>query len=517
MGHQRDKPNRREQLLRDYRRRLTRLEIQRHRLKAVLARLEADRQDEQADLLTDQLAQQADASGPHDDSKPLGGAPTASPLPRPGGDPSTPRAAGPAAAPLTKTTSSTPPPGAEDGNAGPHFLVTPPADEILPQVGPSPQPCPPPAELEIADEVLDEAPQPLPLPSDRELGEALTAPDGPGSQGQQRGIWERVRNAPAWVTSVAFHLGLLLLLGLATFATWQDERPILAASLAQAAEELVEEIGEVEIQPLELEVPDPFDSAVEPDALVSDALDLPDLSPAGESLDAAMVGSDLDDLLSGDFAQQGAGALGSGGAGSGGGGQKSGRAKFFGAQAQGDRFVFVVDNSRSMVDGRMETALLELTRSVEALTPKQFFYVILYSDKAYALFHPQPADQLLPATPENKQRLRNWITTVQLCYGGRVLDAIELAASLEPQAVFLLSDGLIGASAMQSLIGPHERKFVLHTLGMTVPNAEAATNLSAIARAHRGTFRSVMVAPLAAQMARRRPLKKNPQGAGWAE
>ena len=50
--------------------------------------------------------------------------------------------------------------------------------------------------------------------------------------------------------------------------------------------------------------------------------------------------------------------------------------------------MFVVDNSNSMIRGRFETALLELIRTVDNMTPKQQFYVIFFSDTAYRVFHP---------------------------------------------------------------------------------------------------------------------------------
>ena len=59
-----------------------------------------------------------------------------------------------------------------------------------------------------------------------------------------------------------------------------------------------------------------------------------------------------------------------------GGGRKGGpvgAAMFFGTKAKGDRFVFVVDNSSSMKNGRLELALAELVKTVGSLTPKQSF------------------------------------------------------------------------------------------------------------------------------------------------
>ena len=40
-------------------------------------------------------------------------------------------------------------------------------------------------------------------------------------------------------------------------------------------------------------------------------------------------------------------------------------------EIQGDRFVFVIDNSSSMKGGRLEMAIAELVRTIEGMSPRQ--------------------------------------------------------------------------------------------------------------------------------------------------
>ena len=56
---------------------------------------------------------------------------------------------------------------------------------------------------------------------------------------------------------------------------------------------------------------------------------------------------------------------------------RTGSAMFFGTKSQGSRFVFVVDNSSSMKGAGWELAAAELIKTVEGLSEKQSFYVIL--------------------------------------------------------------------------------------------------------------------------------------------
>lgn len=200
---------------------------------------------------------------------------------------------------------------------------------------------------------------------------------------------------------------------------------------------------------------------------------------------------------------------GKGGARRGGGGGRRGggppgSADFFGTRSDGDRIVYIVDNSSSMKGGRLEMAEAELLKSVEALTPKQSFYVIFVSDQTYPMFYPELARELAPATPANKKRLAEWLPNAILASGKNreLIKAFNLAASLEPHAIFLLWDGDLRYSesvrmdVMNHLAGPSPWKFAIHTFGMGVTSLDNESNLSAIAQAHGGTYRRVNVPKL---------------------
>jgi hypothetical protein len=195
-----------------------------------------------------------------------------------------------------------------------------------------------------------------------------------------------------------------------------------------------------------------------------------------------------------------------------------GRTSFFGTPAQANRVVFLVDNSGSMKYGRMETTLFELARSIDSLSEKQEFYVVFYSDQAYPMLYPESVMKPLPATKQNKERLYSWLYTVELCQGGALLKAMEIAKSLDPQVVYLLSDGdITGEVTMQRLTQPNAHKFSVHTLGMGVAKPQDAQNLAAIAAANRGTFQMVRPSPAATQSAKLRPFKSNGRGVSWGE
>lgn len=177
---------------------------------------------------------------------------------------------------------------------------------------------------------------------------------------------------------------------------------------------------------------------------------------------------------------------------------------FFGTEAKGDRFVFVVDNSSSMKGGRLELAVAELIKTIEGLSLRQSFYVIFVSDKTYPMFYPQREPALVTATPANKKRLAEWVPKAILASGKNreLIKAMEMAASLQPHAVYLLWDGDLRSSenvrtdVMTHLTQPNQWNFIVHTLGMGISSLDSEMNLTAIAQAHRGIYRRIDVPPI---------------------
>lgn len=137
-----------------------------------------------------------------------------------------------------------------------------------------------------------------------------------------------------------------------------------------------------------------------------------------------------------------------GGAGSGGSGSGT---DYFGTVAYGFRFVYILDKSTSMNWGRsgqansnsrFDRARYELLRSIDKLAPYQSFYVILFSTTTRRMFDDEsPSPVTIPATRENKQRLRQWLEAADVGGGTDPREALVVALSIAPDAIFLLSDG----------------------------------------------------------------------------
>ena len=336
---------------------------------------------------------------------------------------------------------------------------------------------------------------------------------------------------PALVSAGVNVVAILLLALIFVAAEAKPNRPVL--TLGAAEESFVDEMTPVEFEAsaeAPVEVEQAADQPPELNALAADAVAIDDVA-----FDEAALATDPSAVMPVSFdsadamaAMGGAGgeAAGSGrGSGSAGGGQP-GAGSFFGRPGQGKTVCFICDNSNSYRDGGFHTVLDEVARAVDSLRPDQSFFVIFFSDAAYPMFHPERVDALQPASPDNKQRLRAWLATVQMCAGGQGIDeAVRLAGKVGADVVYFLSDGEHAGSVIDRVTRADFGGAVVHTFGMQqgvldrrtgqidhdklLRQQEFDRNLVAIATAHGGTFTPVTVPPQAAMLERLRPIQRN--------
>ncbi len=182
---------------------------------------------------------------------------------------------------------------------------------------------------------------------------------------------------------------------------------------------------ETEVSPFETVTDLELLADFETDLSVSDLADsvAPSLSPGG----GALTGIDP--------------SAGSAGAGSGGG------ASFFGLEAQGTRFAYIVDRSGSMNSltaghelSRWELTRNELVRSIQSLDSNAEFAVELYSGTSMSLFG---TDGWTRATRPNKVSANAALYIVEPDGSTHPLPALERVFQLEPlpDAVYLMTDG----------------------------------------------------------------------------
>jgi hypothetical protein len=162
------------------------------------------------------------------------------------------------------------------------------------------------------------------------------------------------------------------------------------------------------------------------------------------------------------------------------------QASFFGMQARGQFFVYVVDCSESMIDDdRMPRATIELRRSVFALREPQQFEVIFYNTESIPMpGGPRPRTADLQA----KNQLLSWLRLIEPIGGTDPSPALKQALALKPDAVFLLSDGAFPGGTVREVARLNTRQIPIHCVDVT--GGLAGDQLKRIAAASGGQYAS---------------------------
>jgi hypothetical protein len=245
----------------------------------------------------------------------------------------------------------------------------------------------------------------------------------------------QVKRVAPWVFSLVIHFCLVLLALLITWSVSQvpkrDEAVLIVADFNALNYDPVAKLGGAE-----------SGGSTGP----TQALDRVQTLSADKAVrDQLSVGqSDVTGLLAG---TTGAGTPALSGFAPRGGGGGTG-ASFAGTSStNARRIVYVIDASGSMIS-HMQIVVDELSRSLEALTPKQSFNVVFFQQNK-ALAAP-PANQLLVANEQEKIRSLQWIRDNIVPQGrSNPLAALELAINLKPDVIFVLSEGITGSGEFE--------------------------------------------------------------------
>jgi len=170
---------------------------------------------------------------------------------------------------------------------------------------------------------------------------------------------------------------------------------------------------------------------------------------------------------------------------------------FYGIMPSGDRIVFVVDNSNSMGGRhRFDAAAAELVKAITYIPYDKHFFVLLFSDTAYPVFHPRGARDWLQATDQNKQAVAEWLDTVELCLRTDAERSMEMAFAMKADEIFILTDGAFTDNTTDRLLNANVPGVKIHTIGLEVKQEtkrgkHPEKDLQAIAKKFGGQYRAI--------------------------
>ncbi|MGE0605658.1 MAG: VWA domain-containing protein [Pirellulales bacterium] len=327
-------------------------------------------------------------------------------------------------------------------------------------------------------------PRPVAVPQ-AAVGKSATPVNALPHRGPWFSRWEASRGG---VASAVLHAVSLILLGLTSAAPdGNTSAPVIVAEQVSPQDEL----GDLAWEDSPAATLERLDLAYSA-ALQSDDAAQPaefDLSPEIDSqVGHESLLPELSELTREAGDGQGKGAGGTGNAGGDGHGQAANgkSASFFGIQATGERFVFVVDLSGSMEGHRFSRAKRELRQSLNKLAAGQSYYIIFFNTAAF----PMPAGDLVAANSSNRRKTNRWISQLQSGGFTNPASALRLAVELDPDAIFFLTDGEFDPEIVD-MVEPASTSASLpiHTIAFQSQAGEGL--MQEIARRTHGTYRYV--------------------------
>lgn len=316
-------------------------------------------------------------------------------------------------------------------------------------------------------------------PVDQEIGSAVAARPG-GVHGLIQGWvdrgWVDRATLVGLVASLVLHaigaiIGALVTVGHAQAGGAGGSGPVEVATIT------LSEFDSLSDEALPIDLP----SVGEPTAAALDEVELTDAAIADPALEGAGIGElGLD---------SGAGDAGSGsGLGTGGGG--GGAASFFGVEARGTRFAYIVDVSGSMdTQGRIAALRRELSRSLQALPENALYFVAIFSDAAFPLGG--RAEWTEASEAGKAWGIRN-VGKLMPQGGTMPLPAFRLVFGLRPRpdAVYFMTDGEFDARVVFEVAAMNvDPKVPIHCISLG--NDEGAALLRRIAEESGGTYSHV--------------------------
>ena len=284
----------------------------------------------------------------------------------------------------------------------------------------------------------------------------------------------RANNAIAFMVSLVVHVSFLLILACVAYQVGRNSNGLLlTAEYGETTQSSLDLLQTFELAPQYNEPQQP--ATASPEMSINFELDNVFDKSAGVGTAAALTSVSVGEVIESlDVRGSGRGA------------------SFFGTYAEGNRFVYVLDSSRSMRGDRWTYACNQLIDSLNALKPGQEFFVICFDLETSYLFNlPPKRAQFFEADSETLTKVRRWLRGRTLGRATMPAEALRVGLEFNPDAIFLLSDGELqdnSLAVLRSLNGlsSERRQIPIHTVHLFSPQGRMSLEL--IALENSGTF-----------------------------
>ena len=169
---------------------------------------------------------------------------------------------------------------------------------------------------------------------------------------------------------------------------------------------------------------------------------------------------------------------------------------FFGLDLAGERFVFVVDASRSMnhpypgeAKNRLGRVKIELYHTIQKMKTNQSFFVVFFNTDPI----PMPARDMVRAEPAILRPYMEWIFKTRAMGQTNPEPALLAALQLRPDKIYFLTDGDFSHRSVRTVREANRGRIPIHTIGFGGQGGEK--NLQEIAQDSQGTYQFIPEPP----------------------
>jgi hypothetical protein len=113
----------------------------------------------------------------------------------------------------------------------------------------------------------------------------------------------------------------------------------------------------------------------------------------------------------------------------------------FGIQAEGSKFVYVLDRSGSTEGKVLAAAKAAILASIETIDDVHQFQLVVYNERPKVFNPAGPNGQLAFGTENNRAEVKRFLATISADGGTDHSAALSTAVRMHPDVIFLLSDG----------------------------------------------------------------------------
>lgn len=175
-----------------------------------------------------------------------------------------------------------------------------------------------------------------------------------------------------------------------------------------------------------------------------------------------------------------------------GGGVGNGTATFFGVEASGTRFAYVVDVSGSMQGPKLSALKMELVESIDSLIEHMQFFASPFSSDGQLLGN---KDKWTPSTDAGKKWAREQIKDLQAYGGTNPIPSFQKVFELKPRpdAIYFMTDGLFAEDVgrLVSNMNKRGKKVAIHCIAFDIQEKAVEDAMKAIATESGGRYVAV--------------------------